>query len=127
MTKTAMTKSGLLHLVLNLVLAAGLLALTATGAFAQAAGGAPGSGGDSGGLPMPGIGIGGGPQDDPATAEKRKEIEQQYRDALRKQQNQAATSNDPWANMRGADETKPKAAAKTMHNKATHKKKAVAQ
>jgi hypothetical protein len=111
-----MMKSGLLPLVL----AAGVLALTATGAFAQAAGGPPGSGGDNGGLSMPGIGIGGGgSQDDPATAERRKEIEQQYRDALRKQQNQAATSNDPWANMRGADDTKPKAAAKTMHKKKT--------
>jgi hypothetical protein len=115
MSKTAMTKSGLLPLAL----AAGMLALTATGAFAQAAGGVPGGGDDNGGFSMPGIGIGGGSQDDPATAEKRKEIEQQYRDALRKQQNQAATSNDPWANMRGLDEAKPKAAAKTMHKKKT--------
>jgi hypothetical protein len=115
MSKTIMmTKSGLLPLVL----AASMLALTATGAFAQAAGGVPGSDSDSGGFSMPGIGIGGGSsQDDSATAEKRKEIEQQYRDALRKQQSQAAASNDPWANMRGPTEDQPKTAAKTRHTK----------
>jgi hypothetical protein len=77
--------------------------------------------GDSGGGPssMTGFNIGGTEHVDPATAEKRREIEEAYKRVTKSQPTQAAASNDPWANMRGADEQKPasKAANKTAQKK----------
>jgi len=108
------------------MMAAGLmLALTASasaqsgpGGGSGAAGGVPGSSGGSGGLAMPGLDIGGTKTEDPATVERRKEIERQYRDATQRIPVQASGANDPWANMRGADEVKPaKPAAKTAPKK----------
>jgi hypothetical protein len=77
-------------------------------------------------LPMPGIELGGEKHVDPATAEKRKEIDRAYRDATRQIPAQAAATTDPWANMRGANETKPapKPAARTT---AAQKKKPLPQ
>ena len=108
----------------HVLLAAAVLTMPATGAFAQAAGGMPGSGGGGGGLAMPGIDFG-ATHDDPAKAEKRREIEQQYKDALRRQPaaQAAPTANDPWANMRG-DEPKP-AGTNTARN--STRKKTTAQ
>jgi hypothetical protein len=92
--------------------AAALMALAfAAPAAAQSAGPGP----NTGGLPVPGIELGGDKYVDPATVEKRKEIDRAYRDATRQIPPQAAATNDPWANMRGADEAKsaprPKPAA----------------
>lgn len=108
------------------LLVAAALALTTGGALAQAAGGIPGSGNDSGALPMPGIDLSGTRQVDPATAEKRREIERQYRDATRRIPAQAApTANDPWSGMRGDDHKAAKPGKTTAKN--ASKKKAVAQ
>jgi hypothetical protein len=87
----------------------------------------PSTSNSGGGLPVPGIGLGGPEQVDPATAEKRREIERAYRDATAKIPAQA-TGNDPWANMRGPAETKPAAApALKTTQKNSHKKKTQAQ
>lgn len=75
----------------------------------QSAAGDMGSGG--GGMGMPGISIG-GQQVDEATLEKRRKIEQAYKKATKDIPAQAAAVNDPWANMRGPDEQKPKAGQK---------------
>jgi hypothetical protein len=100
------------------------LALIAPASAQYAAGGPPGSGG-GGSLPMPGMDIGGPKVEDPATVEKRKEIERRYHDATQRIPVQAAVTNDPWANMRGADETKPaKPAAKTTAKPAPKKNSA---
>jgi hypothetical protein len=108
------------------LLVAAALALTTSGALAQAAGGIPGSSSD-GALPMPGIDLSGTKQVDPATAEKRREIEQQYRAATRRIPAQAApTANDPWAGMRGDDNKAAAKPGKTTAKNAS-KKKAVAQ
>lgn len=58
--------------------------------------------------PNAGIAIGGGAELDPATAEKRREIERAYKNATAKIPAQTAV-NDPWAGMRGTDEAKPAA------------------
>jgi hypothetical protein len=105
--------------------AVGLLALLgATPAFAQtqAAAGDMGSTGNS----MTGFRLGGGKQVDEATVEKRREIEDAYKKATRDQPAQATAVNDPWANMRGANEQKPagKPAARTAA-KTPQKKKPV--
>lgn len=87
--------------------------VTPAGAQTQSAAGSAGN------SPMPiGIDLGGGPQVDDATKEKRREIEQAYKDATHKIPAQQATSNDPWANMRG-DEAKPatKPVARTAQKK----------
>jgi hypothetical protein len=79
---------------------------------------------------MPGIELGGEKQVDPTTAEKRKEIDRAYRDATRAIPAQAAATNDPWANMRGADDAKSAAKPKTSAKTATttaQKKKSPAQ
>ena len=76
------------------------------------------SGDSSGGLgSLTGLAIGGEGTDD-ATREKRREIEDAYKRATKSQPTQAAV-NDPWANMRGADEQKPaaKPAPKTAQKK----------
>ena len=100
----------------GLILAAA--ALFATPALAQLV---PGNNG----MPVPGIELGAGPTVDPATAEKRREIDRAYRDATAKIPAQAA-GNDPWANMRGPSEPKPAApAVKTTKN--SQKKKTQAQ
>jgi hypothetical protein len=72
-----------------------------------------------GGSMMPGFNIGGGTKVDDATLEKRREVERAYKDATQKIPSQATAVNDPWANMRGADEQKPavKPVAKTAHKK----------
>lgn len=77
------------------------------------------------GMPVPGIELGSTPTVDPATAEKRREIERAYRDTTAKIPAQAA-GNDPWANMRGPSETKPAPAVKTTQ-KNSQKKKTSAQ
>jgi hypothetical protein len=82
---------------------------------------AAGDMGNSGSLGMPGMSLGGAAEVDPATAEKRREIEAAYKRATKSQPTQAAV-NDPWANMRGADETKP--AAKPVARTAQKKKPA---
>jgi hypothetical protein len=83
----------------GLICCASVLTLLAAPAFAQLV--PSGSG-----LPMPGIDLGAPTQVDPATAEKRREIERAYQDATAKIPAQAA-GNDPWANMRGPSETRP--------------------
>jgi hypothetical protein len=92
---------------------AGVLALTAPAmAQTQAASGVSGTAG-----PTPGIELGGPAAVDPATAEKRREIERAYKDATAKIPAQQAGANDPWAGMRG-DEPKPAAkAAKSAKRK----------
>src|SRR3954468_24059687 len=99
-------------------------------AWAQSAAPSGGMGNSGGGLPMPGIELGGERQVDPATAEKRKEIDRAYRDATRAIPAQAAATNDPWAKMRGPDDAKsaaaPKAGGKTTTT-AAQKKKSPAQ
>jgi len=101
-----------------LALIAPASAQTGPGGAGSAAGGVPGSSSNSGGLQMPGIDIGGTKQEDPATVEKRREIERRYKDATQNIPVQASGTNDPWANMRGADEVKPaKPAAKTAPKK----------
>jgi hypothetical protein len=52
---------------------------------------------------------------DEATVEKRREIEEAYKRVTKSQPAAATATNDPWANMRGADEAKPaaKPAART--------------
>jgi hypothetical protein len=95
----------------GLITAIGLLTLLgAAPAMAQTQSAA----GDSGGGGMTGLGsltgiptAGDGP--DEATVEKRREIEEAYKKVTRSQPTQAAATNDPWANMRGADEAKPAA------------------
>ena len=82
----------------SLICCASMMALWAMPASAQLV---PGGNG----MPVPGIELG-GQQVDPATAEKRKDIERAYRDATAKIPAQAV-GNDPWANMRGPRETKP--------------------
>src|SRR5690242_12220789 len=76
----------------------------------------------SNGMPVPGIELGSTPTVDPATAEKRREIDRAYRDATAKIPAQAA-GNDPWANMRGPGETKPAAPAVKTTQKNAQKKK----
>jgi hypothetical protein len=73
---------------------------------------------DNGSMPI-GIGLGGGADVDDATKEKRRDIERAYKDATHKIPAQQSATNDPWANMRGADEQKPaaKPAAKTAQKK----------
>jgi hypothetical protein len=92
-----------------------LIALTApASAQTQAAGGSSeGS--------MTGIQFGGTAVDE-ATLEKRREIEEAYKKATRSQPATQTAVNDPWANMRGADEQKPaaKPAAKTAQKKKPH-------
>ena len=80
------------------------------------------------GMPVPGIELGGDKYVDPATLEKRREIERAYRDTTAKIPAQAAGSPDPWANMRAPGETKPaaKPAVKTTQ-KSSQKKKTQAQ
>jgi len=104
---------------LGLIFAAATL-LAAAPAFAQLVPSANG-------MPAPGIELGATPTVDPATAEKRREIERAYRDTTAKIPAQAA-GNDPWANMRGPSETKPapKPAVKTTQ-KSSQKKKTQAQ
>ena len=104
---------------LGLIFAAAAL-LSATPASAQLVQG-------NNGMPVPGIELGGDKYVDPATAEKRREIERAYRDTTAKIPAQAA-GNDPWANMRGPSETKPaaKPAMKTTQ-KNSQKKKTQAQ
>jgi hypothetical protein len=77
----------------------------------------------SNGMPAPGIELGADKYVDPATLEKRREIDRAYRDATAKIPAQAA-GNDPWANMRGPTETKPAAApsVKTTQKNASKKK-----
>jgi hypothetical protein len=103
----------------GLITAIGLLTLLgAAPAMAQTQSAAGDSGGGSSGLgSMMGIPTAGdGP--DEATVEKRREIEDAYKKVTRSQPTQAAATNDPWANMRGADEAKPAAkAAKTAQKK----------
>jgi hypothetical protein len=101
-----------------LALSAPASAQSGPGGGAGAAGGVPGSSSD-GGFQMPGLDIGGPKAVDPATAERRKEIERQYKDATRQIPVQSTVANDPWANMRGAGEVKPaaKPAARTVPNK----------
>ena len=78
------------------------------------------------GMPAPGLEIG-VDRTDPATKEKRREIERAYRDATAKIPAQAA-GNDPWANMRGPNETKPAPApAVKTTQKNSQKKKTQAQ
>lgn len=78
----------------------------------QSAAGDMGGGGN-------GIGIGyGGTQVDEATLERRREIENAYKSAIRSNGPQQAAVNDPWANMRGGNEQKPAAkAGKTAQKK----------
>jgi hypothetical protein len=68
---------------------------------------------------LPGFSVGGGTKVDDATLERRREVERAYKDATQKIPSQATAVNDPWANMRGADEQKPavKPVAKTAHKK----------
>jgi hypothetical protein len=108
---------------LKLCLGAAALVL-ALGRPAAAQSAAP-AGADGPGL---GIDFNAAPSVDPETAEKRKEIERAYRDASKKIPARAAAANDPWANMRGADEARPEAkpAAKTTQ-KTVQKKKPPAQ
>ena len=89
--------------------------ISANPAFAQLVPGANG-------MPTPGIEIG-ATQVDPATAEKRREIDRAYRDATAKIPAQAA-GNDPWANMRGPNGGKPAPApaVKTTQKNAQKKK-----
>lgn len=82
----------------------------------------------SNGMPVPGIELGGEKYVDPATAEKRREIERAYRDTTAKIPAQAAGNPDPWANMRGPGETKPAPApAVKTTQKNSQKKKTQAQ
>jgi hypothetical protein len=100
----------------GLICCVGVATLFAAPAFAQLVPGANG-------MPVPGIEMGGDKYVDPATAEKRKEIERAYRDTTAKIPAQAA-GNDPWANMRGPSETKPAPApaVKTTQKNAQKKK-----
>jgi hypothetical protein len=69
---------------------------------------------------MPGINLGGGDKTvDEGTLQKRREIENAYKNATRSAPAQATAVNDPWANMRGAEEAKPaaKPAPKTAQKK----------
>ena len=107
--------------VRSLATIAALLVLAAPAAAqTQAASGAPISGNGGGLSSMTGISLGGSGADE-ATVEKRREIEQAYKDATKKIPTQAAAKNDPWANMRGPEEQKP--AAKPAPRTAQHKKK----
>lgn len=95
-----------------------LLAAAPASAQTQAASGDPAStGGGMGSLTsIPTSGSG----PDEATLEKRREIEEAYKKATKSQPAQAtAAANDPWANMRGAEESKPaaKPAARTAQKK----------
>lgn len=90
-------------------------ALTPALAQTQSAAGDMGKGGG-----MTGINLGGGDkQVDEGTAQKRREIEQAYKNATRNAPAQTTAVNDPWANMRGAAEAKPEAkpAPKTAQKK----------
>jgi hypothetical protein len=103
------------------------LALIGPASAQNAAGGVPGSGGGSG-IQMPGLDITGTKTEDAATVEKRKEIERRYKDATQNIPVQSAGANDPWANMRGADEKKlAQPAAKAPAAKPAPKKKSAAQ
>jgi hypothetical protein len=73
--------------------------------------------------PNAGIELGGGKYVDPATKEKRREIERAYKEATQKIPAQQTGPNDPWANMRGADEAKPAAKPKLKPPAHTAKKK----
>src|SRR5690242_14373137 len=99
----------------GLVCCAGAMMMFAVPAHAQLVQGANG-------MPAPGLEIG-VDRTDPATREKRREIERAYRDATAKIPAQAA-GNDPWANMRGPSETKPvpAPAVKTTQKNAQKKK-----
>jgi hypothetical protein len=95
--------------------AAMLLALAAPAAAqTQAASGSNGT--DAAPL---GIGFGSTAVDE-KTKTKREEAERAYKDAIKKTPAaQTTANNDPWANMRGADEQKPaaKPAARTAQKK----------
>jgi hypothetical protein len=105
--------------------AIGLLALLAAAPAAAQTQSASGETGSSA-MGIPGFNLGGSEEVDPATAEKRKEIEDAYRRVTKSQPAQAAATNDPWANMRSADEAKPaaKPAAKPVARTAQKKKPA---
>jgi surface antigen len=97
---------------------AALMALTApASAQTQAASGVSGTSGGLGSLT--GIAVGGEGTDE-ATLAKRREIEEAYKKASRSTPATAPAVNDPWANMRGAEE--PKAAAKPAARTAQKKK-----
>jgi hypothetical protein len=102
-------------------MAAGLVTLLAAApAVAQTQSAAGDMGNNSGGgLGVPALSLGGAAEVDEATAEKRREIEAAYKRATKSQPAQAAAVNEPWANMRGADEAKPaaKPAARTAQKK----------
>jgi hypothetical protein len=52
---------------------------------------------------------GGAPQPSPEEMQKKRDaaaLDKQYKDALRRTENEAQTKVDPWANMRGANEPK---------------------
>jgi hypothetical protein len=94
-----------------------LLSAAPAVAQTQAAAGDMASGG------MPGLNIGAGADVDPATAERRREIERAYKNATHEIPAQKAANNDPWANMRGADEQKPVAKTAAKAGKTAQKKK----
>lgn len=96
-----------------------LLCAMPASAQTQAASGDSGSGGSI----FPGlISSGGDKEVDPATQQKRREVERAYQDATRGVPAQQQATNDPWANMRGGDEHKP--AAKPIAKTAQKKKPA---
>jgi hypothetical protein len=102
----------------SLAAIATLLVLAAPAAAqTQAASGAS-MDGNTGLGSMTGLSLGGSGPDE-ATVQKRREIEQAYKDATQKIPTQAAAKNDPWANMRGPEEQKPaaKPAARTAQKK----------
>jgi hypothetical protein len=90
----------------GLITAIGILTLLGAAPVAAQTQSAAGDSGSSGLNTLTGISTAGSGPDE-ATVEKRREIEEAYKKVTRSQPAQAAATNDPWANMRGADEQKP--------------------
>jgi hypothetical protein len=111
-----MRHSGLMTAIGLVALLGAAPAMAQTQSAAGDMGNSTGGFGSLAGIPTSGSGP------DEATVEKRREIEEAYKKVTKSQPAAAAATNDPWANMRGADEAKPaaKPAARTAQ---TQKKK----